>query len=67
MSQCIVSSVPDWSSVKHALDLGCDRGVLLNVVALQLKKSGSSQRIVSFVPDWSSAKHVWVVVGGLGN
>ncbi|PIN09585.1 hypothetical protein CDL12_17834 [Handroanthus impetiginosus] len=44
MSQRIVSSVPDWSSVKHALDLGCGRGILLNAVAMQLKKSGSSGR-----------------------
>ncbi|KAL8510341.1 hypothetical protein ACS0TY_017233 [Phlomoides rotata] len=50
MSQRIVSSVPDWSSVKHALDLGCGRGVLLNAVALQLKKSGSSGRVVGLSP-----------------
>ncbi|KAL2472647.1 S-adenosyl-L-methionine-dependent methyltransferase superfamily protein [Forsythia ovata] len=46
MSQRIVSSVSDWSSVKHALDIGCGRGILLNAVALQLKKSGSSGRVV---------------------
>lgn len=50
MSQRIVSSVPDWSSVKHALDLGCGRGILLNAVALQLKKSGSSGRVVGLSP-----------------
>ncbi|XP_051136384.1 uncharacterized protein LOC127255017 [Andrographis paniculata] len=50
MSQRIVSSVPDWSSVKHALDLGCGRGILLNAVALQLKKSGSSGRVVGLAP-----------------
>lgn len=50
MSQRIVSSVPDWSSVKHALDLGCGRGILLNAVALQLKKSGSSGRVVGLNP-----------------
>ncbi|KAL8046512.1 hypothetical protein ABFX02_08G182500 [Erythranthe guttata] len=50
MSQRIVSSVNDWSSVKHALDLGCGRGILLNAVALQLKKSGSSGRVVGLNP-----------------
>ncbi|KAH6795721.1 hypothetical protein C2S51_036707 [Perilla frutescens var. frutescens] len=50
MSQRIVSLVPDWSSVKHALDLGCGRGILLNAVALQLKKSGSSGRVVGLSP-----------------
>lgn len=50
MAQRIVSSVPDWSSVKHALDLGCGRGILLNAVALQLKKSGSSGRVVGLTP-----------------
>ncbi|KAG8386281.1 hypothetical protein BUALT_Bualt03G0132700 [Buddleja alternifolia] len=50
MSQRIVSSVPDWSSVKQALDLGCGRGILLNAVALQLKKSGSSGRVVGLHP-----------------
>ncbi|KAK6131553.1 hypothetical protein DH2020_034693 [Rehmannia glutinosa] len=50
MSQRIVSSVHDWSSVKHALDLGCGRGILLNAVALQLKKSGSSGRVVGLNP-----------------
>ncbi|KAL3639876.1 hypothetical protein CASFOL_014844 [Castilleja foliolosa] len=50
MSQRIVSSVPDWSAVKHALDLGCGRGILLNAVAMQLKKSGSSGRVVGLSP-----------------
>ncbi|XP_057457982.1 uncharacterized protein LOC130748758 [Lotus japonicus] len=47
MAQRIVSAVHDWSSVKLALDLGCcGRGVLLNAVATQLKKEGSSGRVV---------------------
>ncbi|EPS60423.1 hypothetical protein M569_14379, partial [Genlisea aurea] len=46
MSQRIVGAVPDWSAVKHALDVGCGRGILLNAVAVQLKKSGSSGRVV---------------------
>lgn len=46
MAQRIVSAVNDWSSVKHALDLGCGRGILLNAVATQLKKEGSSGRVV---------------------
>ncbi|KAF7836758.1 Menaquinone biosynthesis methyltransferase ubiE [Senna tora] len=47
MAQRIVSAVSDWSSVKVALDLGCcGRGILLNAVATQLKKEGSSGRVV---------------------
>lgn len=46
MSQRIVSAVNDWSTVKHALDVGCGRGILLNAVAMQLKKEGSSGRVV---------------------
>ncbi|KAI3457495.1 hypothetical protein Pfo_014158 [Paulownia fortunei] len=58
MSQRIVSSVPDWSSVKHALDLGCGRGILLNAVALQLKKSGSSGRVVGLNPGRAHAQNM---------
>ncbi|GAA0166095.1 hypothetical protein LIER_21333 [Lithospermum erythrorhizon] len=50
MGQRMVNAVPDWSTVKHALDLGCGRGILLNAVALQLKKSGSSGRVVGLTP-----------------
>ncbi|KAL0353730.1 UNVERIFIED_CONTAM: hypothetical protein Scaly_1226500 [Sesamum calycinum] len=57
MSQRIVSSVPDWSSVKQALDLGCGRGILLNTVALQLKKSGSSGRVVGLNPTRTQAEN----------
>ncbi|CAA0815948.1 S-adenosyl-L-methionine-dependent methyltransferases superfamily protein [Striga hermonthica] len=47
MSQRVVSAVSDWSAVRNALDLGCTgRGMLMNAVALQLKKSGSSGRVV---------------------
>ncbi|OIW05258.1 hypothetical protein TanjilG_03647 [Lupinus angustifolius] len=47
MANRIVSAVSDWSSVKLALDLGCcGRGILLNAVATQLKKEGSSGRVV---------------------
>ncbi|XP_031502846.1 uncharacterized protein LOC116265962 [Nymphaea colorata] len=46
MAQRMVSMVPDWSVVKYALDVGCGRGILLNAVALQLKKEGSSGRVV---------------------
>jgi ubiquinone/menaquinone biosynthesis C-methylase UbiE len=38
--------VNDWSTVKVALDIGCGRGILLNAVATQLKKTGSSGRVV---------------------
>uniref|UniRef100_A0A7N2LYJ9 Uncharacterized protein n=1 Tax=Quercus lobata TaxID=97700 RepID=A0A7N2LYJ9_QUELO len=33
MALQMVSVVSDWSTVKHALDLGCGRGILLNAVA----------------------------------
>ncbi|CAN1838077.1 2-phytyl-1,4-naphtoquinone methyltransferase [Linum perenne] len=46
MAQRIVGHVNDWSSVKLALDIGCGRGILLNSVATQLKKTGSSGRVV---------------------
>ncbi|XP_010545800.1 PREDICTED: uncharacterized protein LOC104818054 [Tarenaya hassleriana] len=46
MAQTMVGSVGDWSSVKTALDLGCGRGILLNAVATQLKKTGSSGCVV---------------------
>ncbi|KAK9269347.1 hypothetical protein L1049_001118 [Liquidambar formosana] len=52
MAQRMVSSVHDWSAVKHALDVGCcGRGILLNAVALQLKKAGSSGRVVGLDRD----------------
>ncbi|XP_059662611.1 uncharacterized protein LOC132308525 [Cornus florida] len=50
MAQRMVSAVNDWSSVKHALDVGCGRGILLNAVAMQLKKGGSSGRVVGLDP-----------------
>nr|GMD90156.1 Methyltransferase type 11 [Ipomoea batatas] len=51
MAQKMVGAVGDWAWVKHALDLGCDdRGILLNAVALQLKKAGSSGRVVGLHP-----------------
>eukprot|EP00262_Sarcandra_glabra_P017040 TRINITY_DN570_c0_g2_i1.p1 TRINITY_DN570_c0_g2~~TRINITY_DN570_c0_g2_i1.p1 ORF type:complete len:294 (+),score=12.55 TRINITY_DN570_c0_g2_i1:144-1025(+) len=46
MSQRMISSVIDWSTVRTALDVGCGRGILLNAVALQLKKEGSSGHVV---------------------
>lgn len=46
MSQRIVGMVGDWSNVKTAVDIGCGRGILLNAVAMQLKKEGSSGRVV---------------------
>ncbi|GMP52860.1 hypothetical protein CsSME_00018529 [Camellia sinensis var. sinensis] len=46
MAQRMVTAVNDWSTVKHALDVGCGRGILLNAVAMQLKKEGSSGRVV---------------------
>ncbi|XP_042500500.1 uncharacterized protein LOC122078545 [Macadamia integrifolia] len=46
MAQLMINVVTDWSTVKTALDVGCGRGILLNAVALQLKKEGSSGRVV---------------------
>ncbi|KAK9089395.1 hypothetical protein Scep_028477 [Stephania cephalantha] len=46
MALRMVNSVNDWSTVRTALDLGCGRGILLNAVAKQLKKQGSSGRVV---------------------
>lgn len=46
IAQRMVTAVNDWSTVKHALDVGCGRGILLNAVAMQLKKEGSSGRVV---------------------
>ena len=46
MSQRIVGMVGDWSNVKTALDIGCGHEILLNAVAMQLKKEGSSGRVV---------------------
>ncbi|XP_021726058.1 uncharacterized protein LOC110693227 [Chenopodium quinoa] len=46
ISQRMISAVTDWSNVKTALDVGCGRGILLNAVALQLKKQGSSGIVV---------------------
>ncbi|KAL4202060.1 hypothetical protein AMTRI_Chr02g219120 [Amborella trichopoda] len=46
MAQRVVAMVSDWSTVRTALDLGCGRGILLNAVALQLKKEGSAGCVV---------------------
>lgn len=46
MAQRMVGSVNEWSTVKTALDIGCGRGILLNAVATQLKKTGSLGRVV---------------------
>lgn len=46
ISQRMVSAVADWSAVRTALDVGCGRGILLNAVAIQMKKEGSCGRVV---------------------
>ncbi|CAL9134811.1 unnamed protein product [Musa textilis] len=46
MAQRMVAAVPDWSAVRTALDVGCGRGILLNAVAMQMKKEGSGGRVV---------------------
>ena len=42
----MVSAVRNWSTLKHTLELGCSHEILLNAVATQLKKEGSSGRVV---------------------
>ena len=51
MALQMVKTVSDWLTVKHALDLGCDHWILLNAVATQLKKEGSSGRVVGLDPN----------------
>ncbi|KAM0063327.1 putative methyltransferase type 11, S-adenosyl-L-methionine-dependent methyltransferase [Helianthus debilis subsp. tardiflorus] len=46
MAQRMLTAVHDWSAVKTVLDVGCSRGILLNAVAMELKKEGSSGRVV---------------------
>ncbi|XP_047319055.1 uncharacterized protein LOC124922364 [Impatiens glandulifera] len=46
MAQRMVTTIEDWSSIHQALVIGCSRGILLNSVAMQLKKCGSSGRVV---------------------
>lgn len=55
MAQRMVNAVSDWSAVRNALDLGCGRGLLLNAVATQLKKTGSSGRVVGLAPGKGAA------------
>eukprot|EP00252_Welwitschia_mirabilis_P017154 TRINITY_DN38068_c0_g1_i1.p1 TRINITY_DN38068_c0_g1~~TRINITY_DN38068_c0_g1_i1.p1 ORF type:complete len:300 (+),score=-4.96 TRINITY_DN38068_c0_g1_i1:68-901(+) len=45
-SQRMATLVGDWSNIKSVLDVGCGRGILLNAVATQMKKEGSSGRVV---------------------
>ncbi|TKY66564.1 methyltransferase protein [Spatholobus suberectus] len=43
ITQRIVDTVRDWSTMRLVLDLGCcGRGILLNAVAARLKKEGNS-------------------------
>ncbi|TQE07610.1 hypothetical protein C1H46_006753 [Malus baccata] len=42
----MVGLVNEWFTVKNALDVGSGCGILLNVVATQMKKEGSSGRVV---------------------
>eukprot|EP00246_Nothoceros_aenigmaticus_P005073 TRINITY_DN16904_c0_g1_i1.p1 TRINITY_DN16904_c0_g1~~TRINITY_DN16904_c0_g1_i1.p1 ORF type:complete len:245 (-),score=47.61 TRINITY_DN16904_c0_g1_i1:360-998(-) len=45
-SHQMLKMVKDWSKVETALDVGCGRGMLLNAVALRLKKEGGGGRVV---------------------
>lgn len=55
MAQRMIAAVPNWFSVRTALDVGCGRGILLNAVALQLKKEGSCGRVVGLDRDRGTA------------
>lgn len=55
MAQRMVAAVPNWFSVRTALDVGCGRGILLNAVALQLKKEGSCGHVVGLDRDRGTA------------
>ncbi|PKI56312.1 hypothetical protein CRG98_023331 [Punica granatum] len=55
MAHRMVGAVGDWSMVRSALDLGCGRGILLNAVATQLKKTGSSGRVVGLAQGKTTA------------
>ncbi|KAH0453571.1 hypothetical protein IEQ34_017895 [Dendrobium chrysotoxum] len=55
MAQRMLAAVPNWFAVRTALVLGCGRGILLNAVALQLKKEGSSGRVVGLDRDRDTA------------
>ncbi|XP_030936350.1 uncharacterized protein LOC115961516 [Quercus lobata] len=46
MALQMVNTVSDWSTITHALNLGCSRGIPLNAMVMQLKKEGSSGRVV---------------------
>ncbi|KVH97015.1 Methyltransferase type 11 [Cynara cardunculus var. scolymus] len=47
MAQRMVNTVHDWSTVKTVLDVGCGRGILLNAVAMQLKKEDRKNTTLS--------------------
>lgn len=66
MAQHMVNSVSDWSSVKKALDLGCNRGILLNAIALQLKKTGSSGQVVGLHTDQDRSVSILRTAGAEG-
>ncbi|KAK4803963.1 hypothetical protein SAY86_003780 [Trapa natans] len=55
MAHRMVSAVSDWSRVRSALDLGCGRGILLNAIATQLKKTGSPGCVVGLAQGNSTA------------
>ncbi|KAJ6837632.1 putative basic proline-rich protein-like [Iris pallida] len=55
VSQRMVASVPDWSSVRTALDVRCGRGLLLSSIARQLKKQGARGRVVGLLPSRAAA------------
>ncbi|KAM1172931.1 hypothetical protein ACFXTH_023088 [Malus domestica] len=59
----MVGSVNEWFTVKHALEVGSGRGILLNVVATQMKKDGSSGRVMGLDRP-HHRKRVWPSDGG---
>ncbi|KAJ7533129.1 hypothetical protein O6H91_13G034500 [Diphasiastrum complanatum] len=46
MIQRMLGMVEGWHGVQSVLDVGCRKGMLLNAVALKLKKEGSGGRVV---------------------
>ena len=42
----MIKAVNDWSKVKRAIDVGCGSGILVNAMAMQLKKDEISGYVI---------------------